>query len=220
MAEQRMTMPVRGMTCASCVAQVEKALKNVEGIGEVNVNLATEKASLEFRTDGLRASDLVKAVKETGYEIPTETMTLSIGGMTCASCANHVEQALHRVPGVTEAVVNLATEKARVTFIPGTADRATFEKAVADAGYEVVASPERGAATEEEQENEAVRKMREARLRMLVGLLFASPAMLWMLVELFLGTTWPNPIQTYPNQVQLCLQPRPAPRRAAMCCTG
>ncbi|MEA3375919.1 MAG: heavy metal translocating P-type ATPase [Chloroflexota bacterium] len=194
MAEKRMTMPVRGMTCASCVAHVEKALKNIEGVGEVNVNLATEKASLEFRTDGIQAGDVVNAVRETGYEIPTETMTLAIDGMTCASCANHVERALSQVSGVTEAAVNLATEKARVTFIAGTADRAAFERAVAEAGYEVVASPEESAATEAQQEDEAVRKMRQARQRMAVAWLFTAPIIVWMFAEMFFGIMWPSEI--------------------------
>ena len=191
--KQKVSVPVRGMTCASCVAHVEKALKNVEGVRDVNVNLATEKASLEFRTDGVKAGDLVKAVKETGYEVPTETMTLSIAGMTCASCVNHVEKALNKVPGVTEATVNLATEKARVTFIPETADRAAFEKAVAEAGYEVLAEPEESAAAAEaEKEDEAVRKMRQARHRMQIGWLFTAPIILWMFAEMFFGIVWPN----------------------------
>ena len=190
--KQKVSMPVRGMTCASCVAHVEKALKNVEGVGDVNVNLATEKASLEFRTDGVKAGDLVRAVKETGYDVPTETMTLSIDGMTCAACVNHVEQALNKVPGVTEATVNLATEKARVTYIPDAADRAAFEKAVAEAGYEVLASPEESGVAEAQQEDEAVRKMRQARQRMRVAWLFTAPIILWMVVEMFFGIVWPN----------------------------
>lgn len=206
MTERKMSVPVRGMTCVSCVAHVEKALKNVEGVGEVNVNLTTEKADLEFRTDALvQTSDLVKAVADTGYEVPTETVTLSIAGMTCAACVAHVEKALNGVPGVTEAVVNLATEKARVTFIPGIADLAAFEKAVAEAGYQVLASPEESAAAEAQQEDEAVRKMHQARRRMLVGLLFASPAMVWMLVELFLGTTWPNATVSNLGKIVLAL---------------
>jgi Cu+-exporting ATPase len=174
------------------VAHVEKALKNVEGVGEVTVNLATEKASLKFRTDAVTTGDLVRAVKDTGYEVPTETMTLPIGGMTCASCANHVERALNKVPGVTEASVNLATEKATVTFVPGTADRTAFEKAVANAGYEVLASPEESAAAEAEQEDEAVRKMRQARHRMRIGWLFTAPIIVWMFAEMLFGITWPN----------------------------
>ncbi len=205
MAEHKMAMPVRGMTCASCVAHVEKALKNVEGVGEVSVNLATEKASLDFRTDAVKTRDLVNAVKDTGYEIPTETMVLPIGGMTCAACVNHVEQALNNVPGVTDATVNLATEKARVTFVPGTTGRGAFEKAVAEAGYEVLASLEESAVAEAQQEDEAVRKMREARRRMWVGLLFASPAMLWMLVELFLGIEWPNQALSNLGKIVLAL---------------
>ncbi len=206
MTEQKLSMPVRGMTCAACVSHVERALMNVEGVGDVNVSLTTEKANLAFRTDAVvKAGDLVRAVADTGYEIPTKTVTLSIGGMTCAVCVAHVEQALSKVPGVTEAVVNLATEKARVTFIPGTADVQDFEKAVAEAGYEVLASPEQRALTEAEQEDETVRKMRQARRRMVVGLLFASPAMVWMLAELFLGTRWPNEVVSNLGKIVLAL---------------
>ena len=206
MTEQKMSVPVRGMTCVSCVAHVEKALKNVEGVDQVNVNLTTEKANLEFRTDAVvQTGDLVKAVADTGYEVPTETVTLSIGGMTCAACVAHVEKALNGVPGVTDAAVNLATEKARVTFIPGIADLAALEKAVAEAGYEVLTSPAESAAAEAQEEDEAVRKMHQARRRMLVGLLFASPAMVWMLFELFLGTTWPNATVSNLGKIVLAL---------------
>ncbi len=191
-SEQQVTLPVRGMTCASCVAHVEKALQGVEGVGDVNVNLATEKASVRFRTDAVKMRDLVTAVGETGYEIPTETTTLSIGGMTCASCVAHVERALNALPGIVEANVNLATEKARVTFVPGTVDLTDFEKAVAGAGYEVLKTPQEAAAREEAQEDEAVRKMRQARFRVRVAWAFTAPIVLWMLVEMLLGIVWPN----------------------------
>jgi Cu+-exporting ATPase len=156
------------MTCASCVAHVEKALKGVEGVADVNVNLATEKAHVQFNTDLVRISDLVQAVHETGYEIPTETVILPIGGMTCASCAAHVEKALGRVPGVVQASVNLATERATVTFVPGVAGLDDFRKAVTEAGYQVLETPAETAA-EEEREDEAERKMRQARFRMRVA---------------------------------------------------
>ena len=191
MSKQKITLPVRGMTCASCTAHVERALKGVNGVEDVNVNLATEKASVQFSTGAVRIEDLVEAVRETGYEIPTEAVILPIGGMTCASCTAHVEKALSKVPGVVKASVNLATEKATVTFVPGVADLADFKRAVAESGYEVLEIPEEGAA-EKEQEDEAERKMRQARLYMRVAWVFTVPIILWMFAEMFFGVIWPN----------------------------
>ncbi|MGD2165389.1 MAG: copper ion binding protein, partial [Anaerolineae bacterium] len=191
--KEKLSIPVRGMTCASCVAHVEKALRGVEGVGEVNVNLATEKASLDFKTDGLKAGDLVKAVQETGYEVPTETTTLDIEGMTCASCVNHVEQALSKVPGVVDVAVNLATERATVTYVTEATGLADFRKAVREAGYQVAERQEGTPAGEEEaHEAEVVRKMRQARFRMRTAWLFTAPIIVWMLAEMLLGITWPN----------------------------
>jgi Cu+-exporting ATPase len=191
--DKNVSLPVRGMTCASCVAHVEKALKGVEGVGEVNVNLATEKASLDFRTDAAKMGDLVNAVEETGYEIPTETTTLDIEGMTCASCVNHVEQALNKVPGVIEASVNLATERASVTYVAESTGLTDFKKAVREAGYEVVEGPQEGTAVDaEEHKDEVVRKMREARFRMLLAWLLTVPIVIWMVAEMFFGIVWPN----------------------------
>jgi len=191
--ESKVSLPVRGMTCASCVAHVEKALKGVEGVGEVNVNLATEKASLNFRTDAVKVGDLVNAVQETGYEIPTETTTLDIEGMTCASCVNHVEQALNKVPGVVEANVNLATERATVTYVAKSTGLPDFKRAVREAGYEVLEPSQEDATVQaKEHEDEVVRKMRQARFRMRMAWLFTVPIVLWMVAEMFFGIIWPN----------------------------
>ncbi len=193
--ESKVSLPVRGMTCASCVAHVEKALKGVEGVGEVNVNLATEKASLDFRTDAVKVGDLVHAVRETGYDVATDTITLEIAGMTCASCVNHVEKALNKVPGVIEARVNLATEKATVTYVEESTGIADFKKAVREAGYDVVETAEEGDAEEaviEKHEDEVVRKMRRARFRMLTAWAFTAPIVIWMIAEMFFGIVWPN----------------------------
>jgi len=178
------------MTCASCVAHVEKALKEVDGVKDVNVNLATERANVWFNSEAVTMGDLVVAVRETGYEVPTETVILPIGGMTCASCVAHVEKALSKVPGVVEANVNLATEKATVTFISGVAGLADFKRAVAEAGYEVLEAPEERMV--EEEEDEAERKMRQARLRMRVAWAFTAPIILWMFAEMFFGIVWPS----------------------------
>ena len=204
MSEKKLTLPVRGMTCASCAAHVEKALKGVDGVASVHVNLATEAASVELTTELLGIENLVRAVQETGYEIPTETGILSIGGMTCASCAAHVEKALNKVPGVVEASVNLATEKATVTFVPGTVELSDLKQAVAEAGYEVLDAPIEALA-EMEEEDEAERKMRAARLRMRVAWAFTAPIIAWMLVEMIFGIVWPNAIAYNLGMIVLAL---------------
>ncbi|HIE03812.1 MAG TPA: heavy-metal-associated domain-containing protein, partial [Candidatus Latescibacteria bacterium] len=106
----KFSLPVKGMTCASCAARVERALKDVEGVAEAKVNLATERAVVEYDPEVLDIASLVRAVRDTGYDVPVETVVLPIGGMTCASCAAHVEKALKGVEGVLSATVNLATE--------------------------------------------------------------------------------------------------------------
>jgi Cu+-exporting ATPase len=128
------------MTCAACATRVEKALAKVPGVTRASVNLATEKATVEAGA-AVSADLLEAAVAKAGYEavpVATETATLAIGGMTCASCANRVEKALSRVPGVAGASVNLATEQATVNLrAPLTGDLLDqLVAAVTKAGYE------------------------------------------------------------------------------------
>ncbi len=191
MSARQLTLPVEGMTCASCVGHVERALNKVAGVEQANVNLATERASVTFDPKRSTVADLVDAVHDAGYDVPTETITLPIGGMTCASCVNHVERALNKVDGVISAGVNLATEKATVTFVPGVAGIADFRQAVADAGYEVLETPEE-TSVEGEEVDEAELKMRAARFRMRVAWAFTLPITVWMFAEMFFGIVWPN----------------------------
>ncbi len=126
---------VGGMTCASCVAHVEKAISAVPGVVAANVNLATERAEVRFAA-APDAIAVAKAITGAGYEIGEETTELAVGGMTCASCVSHVEKALASVPGVVAATVNLATERASVRHLGGAASFADLAAAVRAAGYE------------------------------------------------------------------------------------
>ena len=132
---QRLTLPVGGMTCASCVRHVEKALGAVPGVARASVNLANEAATVE--ADGVlpSASALRAAVGAAGYEVPTETQRLAIEGMTCASCVARVEKALASVSGVIAASVNLASESAQVEAVRGAVTLRTLQDAVTAAGY-------------------------------------------------------------------------------------
>ncbi|UXU92209.1 heavy metal translocating P-type ATPase [Burkholderia sp. S-53] len=153
-------LDIDGMTCASCVSRVEKALAKVPGVTRASVNLATERATVDA-TAGVSASQLVDAVKQAGYgatptapdaTIPPATATpaapasieLDIDGMTCASCVSRVEKALAKVPGVTRASVNLATELATVDATAGVS-ASQLADAVNQAGYG--ATPVAGAVT-------------------------------------------------------------------------
>ncbi|HJW57378.1 MAG TPA: heavy metal translocating P-type ATPase [Burkholderiaceae bacterium] len=131
------TFKVNGMTCASCVARVEKALAAVPGVINASVNLATEKASIHAGT-GASTSLLAAAIEKAGYQVAEDVHSLAISGMTCASCVARVEKALKKVPGVIDASVNLATEKAQVRTAAGVSIE-TLIAAVKKAGYEAAA---------------------------------------------------------------------------------
>ncbi|WP_350283165.1 heavy metal translocating P-type ATPase [Nitrosomonas sp.] len=129
------SLPIEGMTCASCVGRVEAALAKVEGVESVSVNLATERADVHL-TGPVDRTALIRAVEKVGYDVPAGTTELAVDNMTCASCVSRVEKALKAVPGVTEATVNLATERATVRGVAAVQD---LIAAIEKVGYE--ASP-------------------------------------------------------------------------------
>lgn len=129
---QTLSLTIDGMTCASCVQRVERAIARVDGVSSVSVNLATEKATIQANP-GLDYPAVVSAIEKMGYHVVPETTSLSVQGMTCASCVARVEKVLTRVPGVSQASVNLATERATVT---GNADPRMMIQAIAKAGYQ------------------------------------------------------------------------------------
>ena len=151
--QQEVTFGVTGMTCASCVRRIEKTLSKVDGVAEARVNLATEKATVVYDPEPASLDAMKAAVEKAGYgvrqmpevsptlvaaipapEAPGGEVILPLEGMTCASCVRRIEKVLSRVPGVTEATVNLATEKARVVFDPRAAGIEQFTAAVETAG--------------------------------------------------------------------------------------
>ncbi|WP_321925663.1 heavy metal translocating P-type ATPase [Paraburkholderia guartelaensis] len=196
-------LEVHGMTCASCAMRVEKALAKVPGVTRASVNLATEKATVEA-SSGVAPAALVAAVEKAGYEavpVATEAATFAIGGMTCASCANRVEKALARVPGVAGVSVNLATEQATVnTRSPLTGElQDLLVAAVKKAGYEATplaadadtATPAKSAAASDE----ARREWRAV----LISAVLTAPLVLPMFGH-WLGLDW-----MLPATVQLAL---------------
>jgi len=132
-AVHNLKLSVGGMSCASCVSRVEKAINQLPGVLDVSVNFATEEAAIRA-SDHVSASSLVEAVKSAGYQAKTSSFELQIEGMSCASCAGRIEKALIKLPGVVRASVNLATEQAAIEAISGVSF-ATLVAAVQKAGY-------------------------------------------------------------------------------------
>ena len=177
MSESRiesLSLPITGMTCASCVSHVEGALRGLPSVREVVVNLGTNKASLKYDPAAVTVAKLHQAVEDVGYGVAMVEQTLEVRGMTCASCVSHVEQALSELEGVTAARVNLDAATAHVTYIPGVVTTNAMRKAVADVGYQAQARADGADALDRERqvrEEEIRRQGRNLLIAGLVGLL-------------------------------------------------
>ncbi|WP_416358089.1 heavy metal translocating P-type ATPase [Aureimonas phyllosphaerae] len=166
-------LDVEGMSCASCVGRVERAVAAVPGVSSASVNLAAERVDVSF-AGAVDGAAVIHAVEEAGYAVRQETVELGVEGMTCASCVGRVERAVAAVPGVTSVAVNLATERATLRVLPS-ADMRAVEAAIRDAGYEPRASAARTDAAADPRE--AAREAEYARLRrdLLVAAVLTAP---------------------------------------------
>ena len=153
LATTRQSFPIEGMTCASCVRRVEKAIAAVPGVVTASVNLATESADVSFGAD-INSDGVIAAIRNAGYDVPVETIEVEIEGMTCASCVRRVEKAIAAVPGVKTASVNLATERATIETLGGTA-RSAIDAAIRKAGYEPRRTDASAAAANSDSREEA-----------------------------------------------------------------
>jgi P-type Cu+ transporter len=176
MTVQQVDLPITGMTCASCVRRVEKALQKVPGVEQASVNLATEQASVSYDPAQASATQIQAAVENAGYGIVSDQVEFPVTGMTCASCSSRVEKALRRVPGVLDATVNLAAERATVTYVPGSAGWNEIKAAVEKAGYGVIETAETSGADAEDAEAAArARDLADKRRKLVVAVIFSLP---------------------------------------------
>ncbi|WP_443191085.1 heavy metal translocating P-type ATPase [Pseudomonas indica] len=184
MASLNLDLPISGMTCASCAGRVERALRKVPGVQSATVNLANEQARIEANDATLPA--LIEAVEAAGYGVPSRTLELALGGMTCASCAGRIERALRKVPGVRDVTVNLASERAHLELL-GDVDSATLVQAVEAAGYQA-----RPLDDAQPAEDLAEKRLRHERWSALLALALALPLVVPMIAE-WLGLHWMLP---------------------------
>jgi len=182
-APREVVLPIIGMTCANCARTVERALKRAPGVVEASVNFAAEQAVVLLDPSAADLRQAVERVRAAGYEVATATVELPIRGMADANDARAIERILHRIPGVLEAAVNLATESARVTMIVGVASVRDLIRAVRDAGYEVTEAAEalEGAGEDTEQAAREAEMARQRR-RLLWGLIFTLPTF-WLSMQ-------------------------------------
>ncbi|GAA4259249.1 heavy metal translocating P-type ATPase [Azospirillum formosense] len=172
---------ISGMTCASCVGRVEKALSRLPGVTGVSVNLATERARVAFAGDPDPRA-VAEAIENVGFEPQRQEFDLTVGGMTCASCVARVEKALLRVPGVESAAVNLATERAHVTAYAGTVDAARLAEAVELTGF--TAAPVADAESAVAAEDPAQDRNRRDLHHVLIAAALSAPLVLGMAGDL------------------------------------
>ena len=145
---------VQGMTCAACVARVERMLGRLNGVASVHVNLLTGKAAVEYQPGKTGIAEMVKTIRDLGYEVPEEEVLLTVRGMSCAACVARVERAVKALPGVISAVVNLPAESAKISYYSGAIEKARIKSEIDAIGYE---------ASEKLTGSEALDREKEAR---------------------------------------------------------
>ncbi|MEM2979277.1 MAG: heavy metal translocating P-type ATPase [Methanomassiliicoccales archaeon] len=171
------TFPILGMTCATCAQTIEEALSEIEGIDSASVNLATESANIAYDPKRVRFDDIRSTIRSAGYDVALNDITLAIKGMTCATCAQTIEEALLRLEGVHDATVNLATERARVIYDPRYVRITDIKKTIQEAGYEVLETE-----TAEREKSMREEEARRQKLLLIFSLTLSIPTFLLTMV--------------------------------------
>ncbi len=176
---KKIDLPILGMSCASCASTIQKSLSGLKGVDQANVNFATSKATVLYQPQLVKSEDLISSVRKSGYNVGTASVEIPIRDMECASCVQKIERELLRLRGVTKATVNLATEKAKVEYIPSETDLAEIKKVIEQTGYKVLDIPP------EEELEDSERIVREKEYKKLKRKFFAG---LILGIIIFLGS--------------------------------
>jgi Cu+-exporting ATPase len=192
---ENQVLSIRGMTCAACAQRIERTVRKLVGIGQANVNLASEKLFVEYDTAALQLPAIKDAVHKIGYEVVEKSdvanVTIPIGGMTCAACAQRIEKALKKLDGVTDVTVNLATEKAAVAYEPRKIRVSAVKEAIGKAGYKALEVVGADAADEDR-----ARKQKEIKTlwtKFIVSAVFSLPLLYIAMVPMITAVRLPFP---------------------------
>lgn len=177
------TVKVTGMNCAACSARIERVLSRTKGIQSAKVNLALERAVIEYDETIIKIQEIIDKIRNLGFEVDTEKLQLRVAGMSCAACSARVERGLNKMQGVINASVNLAAGKASVEFIPLEVTPSDIKARIKKLGYQAEdINEEEGTDREKEQRN---KEISQQRLNFIVAAVFSAPLLLYMLVMVF-----------------------------------
>lgn len=194
-AVQTLALPIKGMTCATCSTRLERVLSKVPGVVKSQVNLASEQANIAFDPQQASPEQFYQAITQAGFTVPTEGMEFRIGGMTCAACSARLEKVFSRLPGVSKATVNLATERAVVTAPSGVLSPATIIAAAQRAGFTAEPLSSLAERRAQEEAESTARERHEGRQLLLAALLTLPLALPMLLMPFGIHLGLPAEIQ-------------------------
>jgi Cu+-exporting ATPase len=175
MSEQKFTLPITGMTCANCAANIERGVKKLNGVTAASVNFAAESAAVSFDPRQLQLQDVIAKIHNSGYGVTTAKLEMPVTGMTCANCAANIERALNKkTGGVVSAAVNFATERVTVEYVPGVLNVDEIVAAIEKAGYGAI-PPEDGLDEEDAEQKARDAEIKDQTRKFVIGALFALP---------------------------------------------
>lgn len=187
---KKITIPISSMSCAACSSRVEKSLNNTQGIQSVNVNLALEKSTIIYDEDKISQNDIIKKIRDIGYDVPEEKLEILISGMACAACSSRVENLLNSLDGVQKAAVNLATGKASILFIPDLITPSNILDSVNKLGYKAEFASD---ITIDKRKVNQQRMIYKQKLKFVFSLILSTPLII-MNIAPFFGRSFPiNP---------------------------
>ncbi|MDR2103122.1 MAG: heavy metal translocating P-type ATPase [Treponema sp.] len=201
---QNQTLSIGGMTCAACAQRIERTVRKLEGVATATVNLASEKLFVEY-TDPQSLTGIREAVVKIGYQVlerPQGTkITIPIGGMTCAACAQRVEKAIAKLEGIETASVNLASEKAAVIYNPQVLRLSAIKAAIEKAGYQALESSKDWAVDEDRLRKE--RELKILRIKFIISAFFAIPLLYIAMAPMIRWVNLPFPRALFPMNFPL-----------------
>ncbi|MBT2216811.1 heavy metal translocating P-type ATPase [Virgibacillus dakarensis] len=173
------TLGITGMTCAACSSRIEKTLNKMDGV-EAQVNLTTEKATVDYDSEKTSIEDITKKIENVGYGVLMEKAELDVLGMTCAACSNRIEKVLNKQEGVKHATVNLTTETASIEYNPGLTDLKALIGKIKNVGYDAIPKAEAA-----EKQTHKEKELKHKKMKLIISAVLAAPLLITMVVHLF-----------------------------------
>jgi Cu+-exporting ATPase len=178
MSVQTLNLPITGMSCANCAANITKTVSKLDGVIEANTNYAAEKTMISYDPDKIKASEIINKINDIGFKVPLSRKELPVTGMSCANCAANIERTLNKkVEGVVLASVNFASERLLVDYIPSIVELDTIVASIKKIGFDLIVTD----AGQDEEDVEEIARNKEIRnqtQKFIVGVVFALPLFL------------------------------------------